>query len=220
MKRRSILFLPAALAVASLCGLSGCSRSKANWNEQTIRPVGEEPLGAPPSMVHEADLPEGFPAPGPVNQIVIKVYPDHRVAVRRSENDETSNNLFRPLFNHIKENDIAMTAPVRMTYGEEGTRPTSMAFVYASPELGKTGKQKGVEVMDVAPQTVLSIGVHGGYDHERFAEAREKLTAWLQKNAARYVADGPARYLGYNSPFVPPFMKYGEVQIPIRKAKP
>ena len=151
---------------------------------------------------------------------MIKNYPVHRVAIKRAENGESSNNLFRPLFNHIKENDIAMTAPVRMTYGDQGERPVSMAFMYASPKLGETGRQKDVQVMDVAPQTASRIGVRGGYNHERFSEARDKLTAWLEKNANRYVADGPARYLGYNSPFVPPFMKYGEVQIPIRPSKP
>ncbi len=204
-----------ALFLATV-GLIGCTRSKENWNTQTIHAADGAVPSEAPSMVHEADLPEGFPAPGPEGKIVLKTYPKHRAAVNRAGSGESSNRLFRPLFNHIQENKIAMTAPVEMTYPNNAVKPASMAFMYANTDIGKVGKQKGIEVVDVPEKTYLSIGVRGGYTTQRLLESREALLDWLAKNTERYKADGPVRYLGYNSPFVPSFMKYGEVQIPVR----
>ena len=215
---QSFWFKHSALAIIAgwlTAGLLGCSSSNENWSKQTIEPVTGSELKSPPSMIHEASLPEGFPAPGPENQIVIKTYPKHRSAIRNATKGQGSNQLFRPLFNHIKKNDIAMTAPVEMTY-ESGSNPTAMAFMYASPTLGKAGTDGTVEVVDHPARDYLSIGVRGGYSNDRFDQSLAKLTAWLNTQK-QYTQDGSPRYLGYNSPFVAPFLKYGEVQIPVRK---
>ena len=46
----------------------------------------------------------------------------------------------------------------------------------------------------------------------------EQLRTWLAKHP-EWAAAGPPRSLAYNSPFVPWFAKYSEVQIPVvRKA--
>ena len=202
-----------------------------NMNDQAVKPAW---------VWGEAKLPEGFPPPGPVGQIVVKHYPAYRAAwARTDENQSTTNqaqnNLFRPLFNHIQRNDIAMTAPVEMTYQTStasttpvhdnanpptaSPRMTAMAFMYAKPDMGTPGKDGNdgkVQVMDMSAVTVLSIGVRGSYNDEHFQNALTQLDQYISNHPGRYEIIGPPRYLGYNSPFVPWFARYGEVQIPVR----
>ena len=61
----------------------------------------------------EAPLPEGFPGPGPLGRVVVKNYPKYRAA--RVE----GGNSFWTLFQHIKRNDVQMTAPVAQMSDEE-----------------------------------------------------------------------------------------------------
>ena len=170
-----------------------------------------------PFVMGEAKLPAGFPAPGKVDEIVIKNYPAYRAA--RVSSDAGQNRMFNTLFNHIQSNDIKMTAPVEMTYeaGEKtpATQPAAMSFLYAEPTLGQPGKTGDVDVIDLPAASYVSIGVRGSYTPERFAESLKKLHDWLSVNPTYAIAGSP-RYLGYNSPFVPPPMRYGEVQIQVK----
>jgi len=180
-----------------------------------------------PFLFHEAALPEGFPPPGPIDRIVVKDYPACRLARVRGGADGVpggANGMFGPLFNHIKRHDIPMTAPVEIGYAvvslEGGGVPAaeSMAFLYGRPTRGATGPDGAdprVTVEDVPAMTVVSIGVRGSYTDGRFARALGRLTDWLSSPGQRYRPAGPPRYLGYNSPFVPGFLRYGEVQLPI-----
>lgn len=170
----------------------------------------------------EAKLPAGYPAPTPLHQIEVKQLPACRLA--RVEMDRPGrtgeNSSFYSLFNHIKRNDIAMTAPVEIEYGEQGTTEAarSMAFLYRSTELGKVGEDPGdpnVRVIDVPEMTVLSIGCRGEMNDQAVAAAERKLNQWLRENADRYTQSGPLRKLGYNSPFMPSFLKYFEVLLPV-----
>ena len=99
-----------------------------------------------PWFVSEANLPEGFPAAGPIDEVVLKTYPQHRLARVRS--DSGTDGMFWKLFNHIKRNDIKMTAPVEMSWtpnaaaNPDGTpdgNPNAMAFLYGSTQLGSAG---------------------------------------------------------------------------------
>lgn len=167
--------------------------------------------------INEAPLPEGWPELTPVDEIQVKQYPVYRAAVISDRADGSQSGMFRPLFNHIQRKDIAMTAPVEMTY--DGDKQSSMAFLYRNPEMGSPGSDaddQRVEVKDIDQQTAVSIGVRGSYTKEHFDEAVGKLKAWLDENKVKWQADGEARYLGYNSPFVFGFLRYGEVQIPIK----
>jgi hypothetical protein len=173
-------------------------------------------------MVPEASLPDGFPAPGPVGMVLVKHYPACREA-RVESADGEGDSMFMSLFNHIKTNDIPMTAPVEMIWDKSATtqpaKPVAMAFVYGKPTTGKTGVDGKVHVIDLPAQTVISIGVRGGYDEKHFTPALAALKDFLADQSDRYEQTGPPRYLGYNSPFVPPFMRYGEVQLPIAVLK-
>ena len=166
--------------------------------------------------INEAPLPEGWPELTPVGEIEVKQYPVYRAAVIDDETDGSQSGMFRPLFNHIQREDIAMTAPVEMTY--DGERQASMSFLYRKPDMGTLGSDsddRRVEVRDIQPMAAVSIGVRGRYSTEQYNEALDQLNAWLTANADQWRAVGEPRYLGYNSPFVPGFLRYGEVQVPV-----
>lgn len=171
--------------------------------------------------IREAALPEGFPPPGPTGRVTLKHYPAYRAAFATPGGEgRGQNSLFRRLFNHIKRQDIAMTAPVEMTYNDPAapmhdSNMTAMAFMYRSTEQGATGDDQDVVVRDVPAQSVLSIGVRGGYSGKHFDTALEKLREHLDTHPGQYEVTGPPRVLGYNSPFVPPFLRYSEVQLPV-----
>ncbi len=180
-------------------------------------------------MFDEANLPDGFPPPGPVGVVIVKKYPASRVAITSGEDQDQ---MFNPLFKHIKKHDIAMSAPVEITWSEPPTKvaqtqsakkkpadtddihPTAMAFVYKDPAVGTAGPDGNVQVVDVPAQTYLSVGVRGSYNTEHLVQGVTQLRDWLAKHP-EYKAVGPPRYLGYNSPFVPWFLRFGEVQLPI-----
>ncbi len=170
----------------------------------------------------EAPLPEAWPELTPVDSVEIREYPTYRAAV--VTDDRTSagqSQMFGPLFRHISSNDIPMTAPVDMTYESTGDtaaddRMTAMAFLYRTPDLGPLGTDGVVEVEDIAPQAYASTGVRGSYSDQQFADGLARVRAWLDEHGD-WRADGPPRYLGYNSPFVPWFWRYGEVQLPVAR---
>ena len=178
-------------------------------------------------MFSEARLPEGFPSPGPIGEAIVKTYPAHRLARVRAEGG--GNGMFMKLFRHIERNEIAMTAPVEMAWesaaqdraGEPtpaiGKEPAAMAFVYAKPSIGAAGadpEDPRVVVEDIPEIKVVSIGLRGGYDKATFDRGAKQLQSWLTAHP-EWRAAGSLRALAYNSPFVPGFAKYSEVQMPI-----
>ena len=174
----------------------------------------------------EAPLPDGWPELTPVDVVEIREYPAYREAVvEEGDTGSGQGPMFGPLFNHISSKDIPMTAPVAMTYESSGDDPaddrmTAMAFLYKTPDYGPLGTDGIVRIEDVAPRAYASIGVRGSYSDAHFAEALDHISAWLAEQD-EWRADGAPRYLGYNSPFVPWFWRYGEVQVPVaRRADP
>lgn len=180
--------------------------------------TGETQEMKSPFMFREAKLPQGFPPPGPIGQVILKEFPAYRAARVEAPagQKDASGAMYRPLFRHIKSNNIAMTAPVEMTYRADApvSAPASMAFLYGQPTMGQTGKKGDVEVVDLPAQTVLSVAVRGGYEGS-FENGLEQLRGWLSQHPGRYEISGQPRFLGYNSPFVPSFLRIGEVQIPV-----
>ena len=214
--------------VAALAFSAGCSHENrlpasrpSSGPLQTASAAGD-PATQPdmkkrPFLFDEASLPKGYPPPGPVGQVVVKQYPAARTAVNRGGDQDS---MFMPLFNHIKKHDIAMSSPVEITWSDPLTQPAeakpqAMAFVYREPNLGTLGADGPVEVIDVPAQSFLSIGVRGSYNREHLVEGVKHLRNWLAEHAGEFREVGPPRYLGYNSPFVPWFLRFGEVQVPI-----
>ena len=157
----------------------------------------------------EAAMPPGFPAPGPVGRVVMKRYPGYRAA--RAE----GGNTFWTLFRHIKSNNVEMTAPVEMTM-DGNMRPKDMAFLYEGPDQGRTGRQGDVDVLDLEPVMVLSIGMRGHRSSSSLADAKAAIADVLKVDG--WEATGDYRVLGYNSPMVPANRRFWELQLPVRRA--
>ncbi len=190
-------------------------------SKQAFPTATEESEMKKPFMIGEARLPDGFPPPGPVDEVIIKQYPKCRAAVVQATAVEGGENkMFGSLFKHIKSNQIAMSTPVDLTWSDpddsdHAPRETAMAFIYGDPTIGKPGPDGLVQVVDLPARTMLSFGVRGSYSQKNFVAGIKQLKSWLAMHANEYRVAGPPRYLGYNSPFVPWFMKFGEVQLPI-----
>lgn len=166
--------------------------------------------------VIEADRPRGFPGATPVGEVLVLDYPACRLArVPMSRGFGPENGAFWKLFRHIESNRIPMTAPVEMTYDAAGVRPTSMAFLYASTDVGRLGVAGDVEVADVAPVRVASIGLRGRRTDERVVDATRAIEGWLAGRNDLEAA-GPPRVMGWNGPMTPVARSYFEVQIPVR----
>jgi hypothetical protein len=171
-------------------------------------------------------LPEGYPAPTPPKAIDIKGYPlVRRAQVKGQANPDIGMNVgFWPLFNHIKKREIAMTSPVEMEYGSDAQEKDAspqwtMAFLYRTTDLGPTGtanENERVEVVDVQPMTVISMGFKGVYSRGMVDATVKTLREELAKHSEWEVAGEP-RALYYNGPEMPNGRKWGEVQIPIQR---
>ncbi len=173
--------------------------------------------------VDESPLPEGWPAPSLPGLIRIKSYPASRAAW--SESADNQNNRFLGLLKHIKREQIAMTAPVMMDYPAEAVMdPETMAdsaamgFLYRHDGQGEVGRSGGIDVRNEPPMQAVSIGVRGMYTTGRFRRAMTHLAGYLAEHPEWRIAGRP-RVLAYNSPFILPWKKYAEVQIPVELAE-
>ncbi len=166
--------------------------------------------------MREAETPAGWPTPTTVGEVELKRYPAYRMA----RADGAGNSGFFTLFNHIKRNDIAMTAPVQMDYERtDGSSSGAMGFLYGSTAVGRTGREGAVEVMDVPASQVASIGVRGPLGSRALDDARAALEAWLARHP-EWTAAGPVRSMGWNSPFVERERQFFEVQLPLTASRP
>lgn len=169
------------------------------------------------SPVVEAGRPRGFPGATPVGEVLVLDYPACRLArVPMDRGWGAENGAFWKLFQHIESNKIPMTAPVEMTYADSAERQTTMAFLYASTDVGRLGPAgRDVEVADVPPMRVASFGVRGRRTDERVREARRAIEGWLSGRTGLEAA-GSLRVMGWNGPMTPVARSYFEVQIPVR----
>ena len=182
-----------------------------------------------PSQI-ESPLPAGYPEPTPPGAIDIKRYPSVRRAEFVSSGSASMgmNMGFFPLFNHIKDNDIAMTSPVEMDYrdmfepgtGKQSPKSTmswTMSFLYRTADLAPTGKDGKVVITDRPEITVVSIGMNGPYGTGVVERGLQKLNAWLAENPEWEIAGDP-RAFHYNGPYISNRVKWSEVQIPVIRA--
>ena len=113
-----------------------------------------------------------------------------------------------------------MTAPVEMTYEEDGTpvgKERAMAFLYGKKNIGTPGRNGNVEPVDVPAATVVSIGLRGQRSDDVLVQAEQRLKTWLETKEGKFEQSGPVRVMGYNSPFVARDRQFFEVQIPVRE---
>jgi hypothetical protein len=155
---------------------------------------------AAPAYVSEAPLPEGWPKPGPYDQVSEKSYPAYRAAFT---NNKWQNLGFWTLFGHIKKHNIPMTSPVEIAMEKSGDQITmsSMAFLYRNDKVGAVGADgRKVEVRDVPAAKVLSYTWQGDDTKANVAKAKTAIEAAL---AERKISAKQIRLLGYNGPATP-----------------
>ncbi len=169
--------------------------------------------------VEEAALPKGFPSYLGLDEVELRTYPAYRMA-RTKMRAGGSTGAFWPLFNHIKDNGIAMTAPVQMDYDADGAGAASMAFLYGDPSTDPKAIGDAVEVVDVPAATVLSIGANGNERKARIAQMEARLRAFVKATKGEWVVAGPLRTMAYNGPMTRGDRRYFEVQLPVRRARP
>lgn len=168
-----------------------------------------EPAAAP-EYVDEAPLPEGWPKPGPYNEVVEKQVPAYRAAFT---SPRLLKSEFWTLFGHIKKHDIPMTAPVEMGMEVEGNDMdrASMAFLYQNQQVGKAGKDgEDVEVRDVPAAKVLTYAWQGPDSRQNLLRAKAAIDARLQERGIEGVT---YRLMGYNGPRTPRAKATWELQV-------
>jgi hypothetical protein len=176
----------------------------------------------PPGYIEEAALPEGFPPPSAVGQVVEKKYPLCRTY------SAPGNNAFMRCFSYLAKQKHEMTAPVIMDYKPKADASENQAadvdfmkvdrmhFILEKPSLDEPKQDGPVTVANMPQMRVLSIAYQGGMSAARIADAERMLEAEIERRKT-VVATGPKRVLGYNSPMVPRDKSYWEVQIPIKE---
>jgi effector-binding domain-containing protein len=168
-----------------------------------------------------AYLPSGFPEPAEIGVIKVKQYPQYRAVTYRHAGDlrQATGVAFNPLFQHISNNQIAMTTPVEARYTEipgqiDAVPQAEVSFLYPSPNITPSSVNSAVSVTETPPMTVVSIGLQGAYTWESYENNLQKLKDWLKEHP-EYVIVGPPRRFFYNSPMTAEAIKISEVQIPI-----
>lgn len=172
-----------------------------------------------------APLPQGFPPPTAEGEIELKPYPPYRAATVQVTGDlaNASSRGFSPLFRHISSNDISMTAPVETRYpaatlegGAAAQGEAAVSFLYRSLDIVPQEVAQEVQVEDMPPMTVVSIGVRGGYDYDIYTRSIERLQAWLLAHPDYTVVGQPRRFF-YDGPYIPDPLKRSDIQIPVER---
>ena len=172
-----------------------------------------------------APLPEGFPPPTADGAIEVKQYPAYRAATVQVTGDleQAPARGFSPLFRHISSNDISMTAPVETRYptatleaGAATAGDATVSFLYRSLEIVPAAVAPDVQVEDMPPMTVVSVGVRGGYGYDIYTGSIEQLQTWLAAHPDYAVTGAPRRFF-YDGPYVPDPLKRSDIQIPVQR---
>ena len=148
--------------------------------------------------------------------IEIKIIPGGRLLESKGDGSyfDSSNRMFRPLFNYIQDNQISMTTPV-----EARMDPGAMYFWVASDQIDKAVEDTGqVKIIDVPERKVAAIGAKGSYNQSNFEEAKRELLDWVSAQENLSIKGEPFGVY-WNGPFTPWFMKRFEVQVEIQTKK-
>ena len=127
---------------------------------------------------------------------------------------------FRPLVSYIgaKKRDgdkISMTAPVMQLSGdtqENWIISFSMPKKYDASSLPAPNNDQ-VFTETIGPTKAAVIRFSGNADKELLAKRTEQLSDWVKK--AAFTAKSKPRYMFYNDPSTPPFLRRNEVFIEI-----
>jgi effector-binding domain-containing protein len=185
------------------------SRKQKGYSVKTICILCIAALGIPSiGQAYE----KAFEATNP-GKIEVKMIPGRTLIAAQKKGDyfDENNRLFGQLFRYIRDNDVAMTTPVKASID-----PGIMYFYIGTENLSKELKSTGEVTVITEPEyQVLSIGVRGGYSANNFEAARDKLLDKLA-TSKDWKKAGDAYAIYWNGPYVPGFMKRFEVHVPVR----
>ena len=127
---------------------------------------------------------------------------------------------FRPLVTYIsaKKRDgdkISMTAPVMQLAGDTQDNwivSFSMPSKYDASSLPAPNNEQ-VFTETIGPTKAAVIRFSGNADEKLLVKKTEQLSVWLKK--AAFTAKSKPRYMFYNDPSTPPFLRRNEVFIEI-----
>ena len=124
-------------------------------------------------------------------------------------------NAFRPLFEYIDDNDIAMTAPVTQQPVDDGI---AVSFVmpagYLMEELPEPHDEK-VQMKEIPARRVVAIEYSGSWSEKNYLRHLARLESWIMEND--YEVDGEPVWARYNSPMSVWFMRRNEIHLPVRR---
>ncbi|MEO0432338.1 MAG: heme-binding protein [Cyanobacteria bacterium J06656_5] len=172
-----------------------------------------------------APLPDGFPLPTAKGDVEIKQYPAYRAATVQVRGDlaNAPSRGFSPLFRHISDNSISMTAPVETRYPTAtlgasaiATGDAAVSFLYRSLDVVPEEVAQNVRVEDIPPMVVVSVGMRGGYGYGVYTRGVQQLQDWLAMHP-EYEITGPPRRFFYDGPFIPNGLKRSDIQIPVHR---
>ena len=130
-----------------------------------------------------------------------------------SDFEDAGNAAFRPLFEYISDNDIAMTAPVTQQADDNAW---AVRFVMprelkqeSLPEPGNSN----LTMKTVPPRRVAVIRYSGTWSVTNSQEHLAKLTDWIE--AEGYAIAGEASWARYTAPYSLWFMRRNEIHLPI-----
>ncbi|MEM8636231.1 MAG: heme-binding protein [Pseudomonadota bacterium] len=146
------------------------------------------------------------------------------------------NSGFRPLAdfifgNNTAQSDIEMTAPVTrqpasqkiemtapVTRVESADDVWTVTFFMPNEWTMETLPQPNnpeIKIREIPSEMIATIRFSGRGRERTHAEKQVLLEAWITEQGYRAV--GPARYAGYNAPFVPGPLRRNEVMIPVER---
>jgi DNA gyrase inhibitor GyrI len=78
---------------------------------------------------------------------------------------------------------------------------------------------EAVRVVDEPARWVASFGARGAYTETNVNEARQQLTAWLDRQS-EWRAEAEPYVVFWNGPFTLWFMKQFEIHVPVQRVSP
>ena len=118
------------------------------------------------------------------------------------------------IYHFSTKNNLYPAATIRGGKATQGE--AAVSFLYRDVNVVPKEVAGNVQVEDMPPMLVVSIGVKGGYGYGVYAEAVQRLGDWLAENP-EYGMAGPPRRFFYDGPFIPNGLKRSDIQIPVER---
>ena len=150
-----------------------------------------------------------------LGQVEIRNYPAHTVAeiVVKGDFDDAGNRGFRSLFGYI-QGQIAMTAPVVATPGEDGNLVAFVMPEGRDVDTLPTPADNRVSLRSLPAQNAAALKFAGRGNASDLEKRGRQLLKALEDSPWQPV--GAVRLARFNAPFIPPFLRHNEVVVEVQ----